>query len=60
MKISITNRPFNVRAVNVLNNKGKSVRCMMVPKGNDKMLLTAIGCLKKKYSLTDKDLVYNI
>ena len=46
--------------VNVLTERGKSVRCVMVPRGNDKMLLTAIGRLKKKYSLTDNDLVYDI
>lgn len=46
--------------VNVLTERGKSVRCVMVPRGNDKMLLMAIGRLKKKYSLTDNDLVYDI
>lgn len=60
MKISITNRPYNTRAVNVLNNRGKSVRCLLTPKGNDKLLLIVIGRLKKKYNLTDNDLVYNI
>lgn len=60
MKISINNHSLNVRAVNVLNNRGNRVCCMLTPKGNDKLLLMAIGRLKKKYNLTDNDLVYNI
>lgn len=59
MKITICNRLLTTM-VNVLTERGKSVRCVMVPRGNDKMLLMAIGRLKKKYSLTDNDLVYDI
>lgn len=59
MKIIVSNRS-NTRVVNVLSNKGKSVRCMLTPMGNDKLLLAAIGRLKRKYALTDKDLFYDI
>lgn len=59
MKITICNRLL-ATMVNVLTERGKGVRCMLTPKGNDKLLFMAIERLKKKYNLTDKDLVYDI